>query len=286
MSSQDWSYQRHMKDELEIRGFPACYTAPGSVDAWRHRRMLGTILCLVNSSPKATWLTLGDGNCGSDAHFLQSNGADVTASSLTAPPLEAAHRQGYIEKYRVENAEALSLEDGTFDYVMCKESYHHFPRPPIAFYEMWRVAKTAIVLIEPYDGGWRVLSSFKHLVKRLLRGDLTDQFEVSGNFLYRLNVREVEKMATALNGALVAMKRHNDFYYAPAASAESGSLSAESLITKLGVGVQDVLCRLGLLSYGLVTTMVFKREIDAVLRENLRQNGYALHQLPRNPYLS
>jgi SAM-dependent methyltransferase len=247
--------------------------------------MLETLLPLLDSYPNAAWLTLGDGNYGSEAHFLQNHGADATASSITDASLSSAQQRGYIAKYRAENAEALTLADGAFEFVMCKESYHHFPRPAIAFYEMWRVARTGVVLIEPTEDARRLLDSFKYLVKKVLRGDSTDQFEVSGNFLYRVSIREIEKMATALNGAWVAVRRYNDFYYAKAAADKYGAATAGNLITKLGLFVQDTLCFARLLNFGLATMMVFKHDIDSVLRAKLSQRGFMMTKLPKNPYL-
>lgn len=52
---------------------------------------------------------------------------------------------------RVENAEKLSSPNETLDFVLCKESYHHFTRPMLALYEMLRVATKAVVLIEPNE---------------------------------------------------------------------------------------------------------------------------------------
>jgi ubiquinone/menaquinone biosynthesis C-methylase UbiE len=285
LRSEDWSYQRHISHERKLEALPSCYTAPESIDAWRHQRMLSTTLTLLEAYPNSTWLTLGDGTYGSDAHYLKIHGADATASSLTDATLKSASERGYIGKYRAENAEALTMKDNSFEFVLCKESYHHFPRPPIAFYEMWRVAEKAVVLIEPYDDRRRVLDSFKYLVKKLLRGDSTDQFEPVGNFLYRVNVREIEKMATALNGACVAVKLYNDFYYAKASADKYHSITVGSLITKLGIFVQDTLSRMRLLNFGLVTVMVFKQDIDAALRKDLHRRGFSLSELPRNPYL-
>jgi hypothetical protein len=284
LRSEDWSYQRHISYEQES-GLPSCYTAPGSIDAWRHQRMHDTLLTLLNAYPNSTWLTLGDGSYGSDAHYLQSHGADATASSLTDATLQGARQRGYITKYLVQNAEALTAKDDSYEFILCKESYHHFPRPPIAYYEMWRVASRAIVLIEPVDGCPRVLDSFKWLVKKLLRGDSTDQFEPSGNFLYRVNPREIEKMATALSGTYVAVRRYNDFYYAKARHDKYGSATMGNLITQLGLLVQNVLCRIGLMNFGLATVVVFKHEIDDGLKTNLRQNGFMLFEVPKNPYL-
>jgi Methyltransferase domain len=286
VSFEQWSYDRHSVEEREQAGIPSSYTAPDSIDAWRHRRMLDTLLPLLEAHPNASWLTLGDGNYGSEAHYLQECGADATASSITDATLGWACERGYIRKYRAENAEALSVAAASFDFVMCKESYHHFPRPPLAFYEMWRAASYALVLIEPMDGPRRMLDWFKYVVKRLLRGDATDQFENSGNFIFRVNVREVEKMATALNAASIAVKRYNDCYYAKAARDRRGAPTAGNLITSLLLLAQDLLCALRLLNHGLATVIVFKDEIAVPLRERLERAGFGVVRLPKNPYVA
>ena len=128
--AEAWSYERHVRYEQQSE-LPSCYSAPGSIDAWRHQRMHDTVLPLLEANPNAKWLTVGDGSYGSDAHYLQGHGADATASSISDATLRGAHERGYIATYRIENAEALALEDDSFEFVFCKESYHHFPRPPL-----------------------------------------------------------------------------------------------------------------------------------------------------------
>ena len=65
--------------------------------------------------------------------------------------LEIGNKIGFINNYSEENAEDLSFNDESFDYVLIKEAFHHFPRPWIALYEAFRVCKKGIVLIEPND---------------------------------------------------------------------------------------------------------------------------------------
>ena len=149
-----WSYSRHEEQELAVvhsDDVPSCYTNPESVDAWRHSRMHDTVLPLIKEFPNATWLTIGDGRFGSDAHYLETQNVDVVASSLTDATLRIAKDRGFIHKYRAENAEHINLPDDSFDFILCKESLHHFPRPSIAFYEMLRVSKLGVVLIEPIE---------------------------------------------------------------------------------------------------------------------------------------
>ena len=54
-------------------------------------------------------------------------------TDISSNLLKEAKDIGYISKYKQENAESLSFQDDEFDYVFCKESYHHFPRPMMPY---------------------------------------------------------------------------------------------------------------------------------------------------------
>jgi hypothetical protein len=102
--------------------------------------------------PELSWVTIGDGRFGLDSIRLQRLGVrSVLPTDIGGALLEAGVQQGLINDYRVENAESLSFSDGSFDMVFCKESYHHFPRPFLALAEMVRVARYAVILVEPRD---------------------------------------------------------------------------------------------------------------------------------------
>jgi ubiquinone/menaquinone biosynthesis C-methylase UbiE len=282
-----WSYDRHKADEMDLAeksDLPSCYSSPNSVDAWRHRRMMESNLPIIKEFPDSTWLTVGDGRFGSDAFFLQSQGVDVTASSISTHTLEVAHSQGFIKKYTAENAEAFDRPDNSVDFVLCKESLHHFPRPPVGFYEMLRIARKGVVLIEPIEDSGRPVAVLKKLAKRVLRNDASDQFEPSGNFIYRISVREVFKMLTALGYPCLAWKGINDFWYPPFGAADSRKTSLGTVGTRVGIGVQDLLARLKLLSYGLAAIICFKERPSASLSARLKRAGFAIVALPENPY--
>jgi SAM-dependent methyltransferase len=283
-----WSYDRHTQHErdlAQVPELPSCYSRPNSVDAWRHRRMLEPVLPLMREFPRAKWLTVGDGRFGSDAFFLAGHRADVTATSISTHTLEVAHSHGYIKNFAAENAEAFTLADSSVDFVLCKESFHHFPRPALAFYEMMRIARQAIILIEPAEGQWRPLDAFKKLVKRVLRRDLSDQFEPSGNFIYRVSVRETFKMLTAVGHPCLAWKGINDFWYPPFGAAVSTGLSLGAIGTRAGIAVQDILRYTKLMNYGLAVLICFKAVPSSNLVRTLRQGGFDVIHLPRNPYL-
>lgn len=281
------SYDQHKAHETELAeksGLPSCYIRPNSVDAWRHRRMLESTLPIVKEFPDSKWLTVGDGRFGSDAFFLQNHGIDVIATSISSRTLEIAHSRGLIRKYAAENAEALHLPDESVDFVLCKESLHHFPRPAVGFYEMLRIVRKGIVLIEPIEGSPKPLAAIKSVAKRLLRDDVSDQFEDSGNFLYRISIREISKMLTALSYPCLAWKGINDFWYPPFEAMDFGRSSFGTLGTRLGIGVQDLLARLKLLNYGLAAVICLKERPSMSLTSRLKQYRFSVEALPENPY--
>lgn len=283
------SYSRHINDEYleaEQLNFPNVYKNPNSIDHWHHQRLLDTLRPLLVSAPNATWLTVGDGHFGSNAHFLRENAAKATASSISDSTLEIAKARGWIDQYSKQNAEFISFEDNYFDFVLCKEAYHHFPRPPIGFYEMFRVAKRALVLIEPQDAGGSLLENLKRLIKRTLRGEHAfDQFEPSGNFVFRLSVTEVEKMMTAMNYEQIAYIQKNVFYFDPVANRRKSFKSLGFWIFSLGIFVQDLACFLKLLKPGVVTVVCFKASPSPAMLSTLRAHGFRIKTLPQNPYI-
>ncbi|MCF7817904.1 MAG: class I SAM-dependent methyltransferase, partial [Kiritimatiellales bacterium] len=209
---------------------------------------------------------------------------DVLASSLTDSSLKIAAEQGYLKKYAAVNAEQIPYGDASFDFVLCKEAYHHFPRPAIAFYEMLRVAKEAVVLIEPYDGPKRFLDMIKEPMKKLLWGkSQTIHFEPSGNFIYRINPKEMGKKLAAMGYAAVAYKTFNDIYLPMFGKSKVG-VSVGHMATKLAILLQNILCALRLLNPGLVTLVCFKQmPPDALVRE-LTRTDFSFNTLPVNPY--
>ena len=282
MSFLSTSYSRQAADEAKM-DWPSRYGAPHSIDNWRHSRMLACTHPLTEALPQSVWMTLGDGRYGSDAAYLKEQGVYATATSLTDEKLRVAHEQGFIDAYRIENAECISLDDNAVDFVLCKEAYHHFPRPPIALYEMLRVARVGAVLIEPLDD-IRVLSVVRTMAKKLLRGDIEMNFETSGNFLYRLNIRELGKLHTAMGGKVMAFKGINDFYHGRLSQCVANQWNAGTLLTKTGIAVQDALARMRLMGFGLGCVVVFKGQPESKLLERLARSGFKVIELPKNPY--
>jgi SAM-dependent methyltransferase len=53
--------------------------------------------------------------------------------------------------WSVQNAESLTYEDGSFDFVVVHSGLHHCASPHRGLLEMYRVSRAGIVLFEPYD---------------------------------------------------------------------------------------------------------------------------------------
>src|SRR5690606_11777413 len=112
----------------KIKAIESLKTYKGSIHHWLQQIFFDCLLPFLEDK-KASWLTLGDA-FGHDAGFLLEKGVqDVTASDLNDDFLSVAKELGMVNGYRKENAEHLSYGDKSLDYVLCKESYHHFPRP-------------------------------------------------------------------------------------------------------------------------------------------------------------
>ena len=74
-------YDRHSEEwdealnNTEKRKTALTWLEERSFDYCRHARMRATANPLIESSPKATWLTVGDGRYGNDAIWLMKAGA-------------------------------------------------------------------------------------------------------------------------------------------------------------------------------------------------------------------
>lgn len=265
---------------------------PDTVGAWRHTRFYKSLDPLLRIYPEATWVTVGDGRYGRDANYIREKGLKVLATNISDVLLKEAKEIGYIDAYSQENAENLSFSDREFDFVLCKESYHHFPRPMIALYEMLRVAKKGVVLIEPTDKYWAssfievLLMNIKDLIRIILGKKLVrHNYEKVGNYVYSISPREIEKVAVAMNFNAVAFKGIND-YYQPGVEYEKATNNSKLFKQiKRKISFQDWQCRLKLKKYNLTTAIIFKEELKSDIAEHFRKEGYKVIFLPSNPYI-
>lgn len=269
-----------------------------TVDAWRHFRMLSSIDPLLSSFPDDYWLTVGDGRYGSDAHYIENHDVQVLATDISDALLLKAKEEGFIKNYQKENAELISFENESFDWVLCKEAYHHFPRPIMALYEMLRVTKKGVVLIEPQD---KITSSVRinliEKIKLFIKSKILNQkpenstiysneFEEVGNYIYSISEREIQKIALGIGLRLIAFKGNNDFYVPGVENEEATSTSPLFKKVKRQIKYKDLRCQLKLqIPEGLVA-IIFKETPTQSLINRLVEHGYHFTNLPKNPFVS
>lgn len=301
------SHRAHERvyDSAESARLARTWTRQDTVDGWRHARMYRTLDPLLAAHPGARWVTVGDGRYGTDAHYLESRGADALATDIADTMLQRAKAEGFIRDYRKENAERLTFADDSFDFALCKESYHHFPRPMLALYELLRVARRGVALIEPDETP--ALMSPRHIGKMLVKSALirlglgarfgdrstgiidtgVNWYEEVGNFGYAISRREMERVALGLNLPHVAFLGLNDAYEPGVEDEPATEDSARFRRIRDDIAAQDRRGERGLSRSRpkLLVAMIFKEPLDPALRTGLHTAGYEVRDLPRNPYL-
>lgn len=290
MTTVEANYQRHI-EELERSGIgePVVISAPDTIDAYNHERQFAGVDAIVAADPAARWLTIGDS--GADVTLAFRAGArSIIASNITSHSLNALAAQGKLPpcEVRALNAEALELPEGGVDYVLCRQAFHHFPRPMIGFYEMWRVARRGVILIEPGDiMPPRPLENVRAMAKKVLRGQSGDEtlFEAdAANFIYRLSLVEAWKAAVALQADAFFERRFNHLYLAPVSGAKRSDVVWRGLYS-LAIGLQDGLCAAGLMNWGMGGAILLKSGAKPELARALGRVGWRERRVPRNPFL-
>ncbi len=265
----------------------------GSINHWL-QQLFFKCLDPFMQEKQASWFTVGDAY-GHDAQYLLEKGVeDVTASDLNGDFLALSQEIGLIEKYAVENAEAMSLGDNSVDYILCKETYHHFPRPYAALYEMIRVAREAIVIIEPQDPILKMplLLFMNNLLARvndkLIAKVWKNRFsyERVGNFVYKTSEREFEKLAAGLNLPMIAVKALNpNFWFLGSNNIPAKRTSHKFRKVLWKKGLRDLLSKVGAVPSQTLSIVVFKQLPSPAVRQSLIADGYRLVEIPQNPYL-
>jgi hypothetical protein len=189
--------------------------------------------------------------------------------------------------------EHINLKESSIDYVFCREAFHHFPRAYLGIYEMIRVAKKGVILIEPID----ILSKMPLLlfIKNML--DLINpvlinkiwknrfSWEIVGNYVFKISEREIEKIAMCIGLSCLAFKEINVLL-----DTKEDTLTVPTdykLLKKLQRQLSFLIffSKLRLIPYNTLCSVIFKEMPDNELLNKLKENGYKIIKLPRNPYL-
>ena len=216
------------------------------------------------------------------------------ATDLSDKLLKIGNEIGFINEYSQENAEELSFDDESFDYILIKESLHHFPRPWIALNEAFRVCRKGVIIIEPNDqlsNGFNLFKRLMYLLKKLAhkRINIGDyNFEEVGNFIYTVNLREIEKFMLGMHYRNIAYIRMNDFYFKGIEEVDILNPKIKDLILKyylkLIILIRDLLCNLNLSKHSLITIAMLKDTPCKDTIRKLNRHNWIVKKLPKNPY--
>jgi len=285
------SYDLHKKnfdDDGEHHAFFETWFDESTVDHWRHMRSMAPVFPLLKWKK---WVTVGDGRWGLDSIRLKKAdpSINILPTDITENLLHKSRERGLIEDYSVENAESLSFKDHEFDVSFCKESYHHFPRPFLALYEMLRVSRKAVVLEEPCDALPRPATRTiieKILITLKLRKPYVDSnFEPVGNYVYTISKREIEKVAIAIQLPLIAFHEFDDHYIAGVEHEKLGDNGPLHKKIKRTLWLKKLAVKLGLRRCNRMIAILFKVMPDGGMLAKLKKSGFSLVTIPKNPYV-
>ena len=231
-----------------------------------------------------TVVTIGDGRGGLDSVRLQERGAtSVLPTDISPHLLEKAKKDGRISDYRVENAERLSFPDNSFDFTFMKETFHHCPRPWLAFYEMLRVCRTGVVLVEPQDQSGTPYDKLRHLRSP---DKIPGEYEDVGNFVFRLSLAELIKVAMGVDLPCIAYRYETFAYVAGVEHLPVNAFSTKALRYRAIRIVRQLAAAVGLIRPLILLAIVFKTEPKEAEIAWLETHGWEVRQLQRNPHSS
>ena len=262
---------------------------PSTLDFRRHSRMRSLFDPLA--TPDSSWLTVGDGRYGSDAIHFKPKVASVHATDYFPELLQLASKDGLLDSWSRQNAEDLSFPDNSFDYVFVKEALHHCPRPWLALYECYRVARVAVLILEPYDQWGSPLSFLRLSLKRLLRvgNRTTYNHEKVGNFVYNFTPRDLEKFMLGMHHTSIYHNSLNDYYDSSMSyvsrDRQPVKFSCLLLVFRLQITFQNFLCLLRLRKPALYASIIPKVPFSVETKRRLWNIGWRHAKLPSNPYL-
>lgn len=242
----------------------------------------------------AQWLVVGDYR-GIEANYLKTNGQNAHATDISEVFLKEANQLGLIDNFSKQNVEHLSFENNSFDYTLCKEAYHHFPRAYLGLYEMLRVSRKAVFLLaEPLDISTKIplLMAIKNvcdkinpkLINKIWKNRYS--FETVGNYVFKVSEREFEKIAMGIALPCMAIKSFQIFLsHKPIDGAldQPPNVKFKNRVAR-HVGWRNFLDRFGILPANSLSCILFKTMPTDAERTALETMGFKFQFFPKNPY--
>jgi ubiquinone/menaquinone biosynthesis C-methylase UbiE len=143
---------------------------------------------ISGATPKEWDALVVCGGVGGEGTLLANLGfRSVTVSDISENAVEICKVRDPRLKTSVLNAEAMSLPDKSFDLVLVQDGLHHLPRPMLGYTEMLRVARRAVIVVEPHAG----------LVAKLI-GTTWEKHDDEINYVFRWNQLMLEEPARSV----------------------------------------------------------------------------------------
>ena len=178
--SQRIAAQAKYGDKAWERNWSLKYTDP-VFRFLRHRRLQIALSILAERDildPPRQSVLVVCGGVGEEGILLRARDfSDITISDISDEALEICRAANPDFKTAVANTEDMrGFLDGSYDIVVVQDGLHHLQRPVQGYTEMLRVARLAVVVIEPHHGA----------VGRLL-GTTWEQDRGALNYVFRWN---------------------------------------------------------------------------------------------------
>ena len=189
-------------------------------------------------------------------------------SDLQSQHLSDLEKLGLVDRVLDIDVEDIPFEDEYFDFVFIKESFHHFPRPWLGFYECARVAKHGVLMIEPSDINYNLVLTYPEA------SDYRDAYEAVGNYKYQVNIREALKVNWAMGWGQLVAKGFNDPFPAGGLVELKPYLAEKKRLDKMGQNAQrpDNLLLLAFLRNPLQRS------------QKLSRKGFRIYDKPHNQF--
>lgn len=264
-------------DELHQKLYPTWWDDQ-TANHWRHRRFMEPVLDVLQHKDQK-WLTVGDGS-GHDTWIMRNEGfKDILTTDIGPGTLKRSLAEGHIDKFDQANAEHLQYADDQFDFILCKEAFHHMRRPYMGIYEMLRVARRAVVLIEPQD-------QWADFPPRAGRAGAS--YERVGNYVYSLSQREVQKIALGMNLPGYACKNMQDVYIQGCEFAKADPADPVFATMVNAVKTLEQQCKQNQEKWNYIMTIFFKDAIlfnDPAVADRMQSYGWLYEKTDTNPHL-
>jgi SAM-dependent methyltransferase len=249
-----------------------------------HHSLMDAVIPILKTSPSnSTWLTIGDSRFCYESAYIKhlsknlSTHVTVMGSSLRNDTCYYTLNAGLIDKFSLLNVEAIELDDDSFDFVLTKESFHHFYRPYLGVYEMLRVARHGVILIEPSESALEKFESniarderSENLANSILRKPIRTNYEHVG-YQFNINPMELRKIALALGYKYIAFQGNNS---PTGPKTKEEFIAARDKLNELG--------KQGKRYYNLITAVIFKREPSGEMLKALEESDFLVLKLPQS----